>query len=277
MASASSSRTETSWPSASIELAIAEPTRPQPTIRTNIPAPLYICVALRIAPGGPSPRPPHAADPPHLRAGRPRACPPRRRRGGEDHLAGRLLDHVAGGLPTKRSRTRPRPPRIAPPRTRDGLLGGEHDRLHAAAARLGHDRLAHGAAAHHRRGHLHPSYSSPTSLARASTRFASLHPLLRHARVDRQRHRDLEHVERLEHRSALALVGVLGGQAARRADDVVVELLAEDRHEDAPVLVSGGLRERLGGIVKRWRRRLALAAAVDHVEHHPRRASRSRR
>ena len=36
MASGSSSRTETSLPSASIEWAIADPTRPQPTIRTNI-------------------------------------------------------------------------------------------------------------------------------------------------------------------------------------------------------------------------------------------------
>ena len=41
MASGSSSRTETSFPSASIEWAIAEPTRPQPTIRTNIRFALY--------------------------------------------------------------------------------------------------------------------------------------------------------------------------------------------------------------------------------------------
>ena len=49
IASASSSSTETSWPSSSIELAMADPTRPQPTIRTNILIPQYIWL-------GPMPR-----------------------------------------------------------------------------------------------------------------------------------------------------------------------------------------------------------------------------
>ena len=47
MASASSSSTETSCPSSIMELAIAEPTRPQPTIRTNISIPQYIREAAK--------------------------------------------------------------------------------------------------------------------------------------------------------------------------------------------------------------------------------------
>ena len=57
MASGSSSSTDTSWPSASIDLAIAEPTRPQPTIRTNMSAALYKRAPARARPPsrGPSP------------------------------------------------------------------------------------------------------------------------------------------------------------------------------------------------------------------------------
>ena len=95
-----------------------------------------------------------------------------------------------------------------------------------------------------------PSYSSPTSLAREHA-LGLLHALVGHARVDRQRHRDLEHVERLEHGAALALVGVLGGEPARGADDVVVELLPEDGHEDAAVLDPGPSWSASAGIVKR--------------------------
>ena len=86
-----------------------------------------------------------------------------------------------------------------------------------------------------------PAYSSPTSLARASTRFALLHALFGHPGVDRQRHRDLEHVQRLEHGAALVLVGLSGGKPAGGADDVVIESLAEDGHEDAAVLRRGSL------------------------------------
>src|SRR6476646_4447545 len=95
--SGSSSRQETSWPSFSIVRATEEPTRPQPTIRMNM---------KRILDGG---------------------CA--LRRGGEQHLAGRFLQHVLG-------------------RRADLFrLGGADPAEHAAAADLGrrlaadHDRF----------------------------------------------------------------------------------------------------------------------------------------
>ena len=52
MASGSSSSTETVWPWASIALATADPTRPQPTIRTNMSAALYSGATGSGAPAG---------------------------------------------------------------------------------------------------------------------------------------------------------------------------------------------------------------------------------
>src|SRR5690242_13366983 len=55
---------------------------------------------------------------------------------------------------------------------------------------------------------------------------------LRHRRVERLRHRHLEHPERLDHRPALAgVVVLLGRQAPCGLHDVIVERGAGDRHE----------------------------------------------
>src|SRR5215210_9003903 len=107
MASASSSSTETSWPSSIMELAIAEPTRPQPTIRTNISIPQYIREGAKQ----------------RLRQDAlPRALLPRRG-GGEDHLAGCLLDHVAGGVPHEAVAHAPAASEDRPAAQPAGLLG----------------------------------------------------------------------------------------------------------------------------------------------------------
>ena len=191
-----------------------------------------------------------------------------RRRRGEDHLAGRLLDHVAGGLARRsgrapgrgrrgsRRRARGWAPR-RPARSPRRRAGAPRTRSPGPTVRPRTIAVATST----------PSYSSPTSLARASTRLASCDPLVRHARVDRQRHRDLEHVERLEHRAALALLGVLGRQPAggarrcrRRASS------PNTGTRMLPYSASLALLERLG------RDREALASAAC-----PGRAGRPRR
>ena len=63
-------------------------------------------------------------------------------RRGQDHAARRLVDHVAGRLPHARvvqARLAAEPQAAAHARR---LLGGQHDRLDAAALGLAHDRLA---------------------------------------------------------------------------------------------------------------------------------------
>ena len=147
-----------------------------------------------------------------------RSRPPRpRRRRGEDHAAGSLLDHVTGRLPhgavarpaaaaqqapaahrawaPRRPARSPRRRAGAPPRRSPGRSCARAPIAVATST---------------------PSYSSPTSFARASACLRLDDLLLRHARVERQRHRDLDHVDRLDHRAALALLGLLGRQPARR-------------------------------------------------------------
>ena len=211
MASGFSSSTETSLPSASIDLAIDEPTRPQPTISTNMEP----TIALRpLAQAGGS-SPPSSG----LRG---LGVGGRRR---EDHLAGRLLDHVAGGLARRTGRwCAGSPPRIAPPRMRLGASAAST--IASTPRRLASATIA--APAVRPRtiavATSTPSYSSPTSFARGQRPARPSRPCSGgHARVDRQRHRHLEHVERLEHRAALALLGLLRGQPAGGAHDVVVQ------------------------------------------------------
>ena len=110
---------------------------------------------------------------------------------GDDHLAGRLLDHGRVVSPTKRSRTRPRPPRMAPPRMRVGSSAART--MASAPARLGHDRLAHRAPTHHRGGHLRLPSLLPHLLCPGEHAFRDADPVLGHPRVDRRGHRDLEH------------------------------------------------------------------------------------
>ena len=107
-------------------------------------------------------------------------------------------------------------------------------------------------------------------------RLGRLQPLLRRRRVERHRQRQVEHVDHLELRAP--------PRPARRpasasrpggADDVVVELGPEHRHEDVAVL---GLAHLLAQRLLRHRdplrqRRPLDEPAVDHVgdqaEHHP--------
>ena len=120
------------------------------------------------------------------------------------------------------------------------LLGGEHDRLDAAALGLVHDRLAGAAGAHDRRGDLDALVLLADRLGALQRRAGALELLVGHARVERQRHRHLEDPQRLDHRAALAVVVVLlGGEPAGGLHDVVVERRAEDRHEDRAVLGLG--------------------------------------
>ena len=113
-----------------------------------------------------------------------------------------------------------------------------------------------------------PSYSSPTALARASALRAGLELLLADARVERQRHRDLEHPERLDHRAALAGVLVLlAGEPPRGLHDVVVERGPEHGHEDrAELRLDLAPGERLGGDADPLEDRLALDGPVADIE-----------
>ena len=147
-----------------------------------------------------------------------------RRRRGEDHPARRLLDHVARRLPDEAVRGPPRPPSA---RRRGSRVGSSAASTIASTPRRRasvDDRLARPCArAPSRSPPPRPrTPRRPPSRARARAwRPSTL--LVRHARVERQRHRDLDHVERLDHRAALALLGLLGREPAGGADDVVVE------------------------------------------------------
>src|SRR5204862_3426107 len=89
--------------------------------------------------------------------------------------------------------------------------------------------------------------------------------LLGNAGIQRQRHRYLNHVDRLDYRAALALLRVLGGKPAGRPDDVVVHLLTEDRDEDRAVLNLGNIAQRLRRNLIALGKRLALDPAIDDV------------
>src|SRR4051812_12441545 len=183
MASGSSSRTDTSLPSTSICFAIADPTRPQPTISTNT-GPLYI----EKGPESPMPRPrargreyagirratgrawgwtrdesmqsigdsrgrrqawPDAAETGVVEGARlwldplAHAVVPRRRRR-EQHLAGGLLHHVAGGLPHELVAGLAVPAEQGSAPDPGGLLGGQDDRLPPPPLGLRDDRGAGG-------------------------------------------------------------------------------------------------------------------------------------
>ena len=119
-----------------------------------------------------------------------------------------------------------------------------------------------------------PWYSSPTALARAERLARALEVVVADARVERQRHRHLEHPQRLDHRAALALVGVLlRREPAGGLHDVVVERGPEHRHEDRAVLrlVRLAAVSARSGIVTRLRIGLPSARAVDDIERDPER------
>ena len=219
-----------------------EPTRPQPTISTNIRRTLHReALRLRTSVRGSS------------SARRPPLSP---RGGGEDHPAGRLLDHVARRSRPRTGRAAPtRPPSSAPPRVRVGSSAASTIASTPRRFASDDDRRAHRPRAHHRgRDHHALVLLADLLRARAAPRLAARDLLVRHARVERQRHRHLDHEQRLDHGAALALVALLGREPARGADDVVVELVAEHRHEDAAVLDLGARpASAAAGIVKRLR------------------------
>ena len=145
------------------DLAIADPTRPAPTIKTNIERELEVDMPAKASAGG---------------SARPDARPRRwssRRLASRHRAAGAvtitrhgLADHLLGGLPdevlqraaaTAEARAAPDP---------RGLLGAEHDRFHAAPARLLEDRLSRRRARIVAVATCTPEYSSPTAFARAN-------------------------------------------------------------------------------------------------------------
>src|SRR5204862_1714138 len=139
--SGSSSSTETSCPSASADLATAEPTRPAPTIITNMARRLDHAQARLSACG---------------RQFRPRlALPVALRRGGHDHPAWGLVDDVLRHVSDEVLEPSPPAPEARAAANPRRFLGAEHYRLHAAPARLVDDRDAGAAGAHRGRRPLH--------------------------------------------------------------------------------------------------------------------------
>src|SRR3954452_4415492 len=277
--SGSSSRTETSWPWASIARATVDPTRPAPTIKMNdIEADssgsavkpesrLTNASAANRRRGGAA----VALD--VLRVGLLALARLARRRRGEDHLARRLGDHVLRDLADEvvQRPAAPAEQRAAADLRR--LLGGEDDGLHAAALGLVDDRLPGAPRAHRRGRDLDALVLLPHRLRPRQRRPGALELLLGEGGVDRQRHRDLEDPQRLDRRAVVRLEGLgvlLGREAPGRLHDVVVERRAEDRHEDRAVLGVVALpAQRLLGHDDALEQRLALRAAVRDVERDP--------
>src|SRR3954466_9178621 len=243
--SGSSSRTETVWPARRADVATDDPTRPAPTTSTytaltlaSVAAPVA-CRRVRDATSagvsrhvvdirGVRGRMGHRQRVAHRHLGR-RGLgahgvdPGRaavavgavavRRRRGEDDAARRLVDDVARRLADERV-VQPllaaQPQATAHPRW---LLGGEHDRLHAAALGLVDDRLPRPARPHDGGRDLDALVLLPHRLRALERAAGPLELLLGHARVERQGHRHLEDPQRLDHGAALAVVVVLvGGQ-----------------------------------------------------------------
>src|SRR4051812_41681662 len=286
--SGSSSSTETVWPARRAAVATEDPTLPAPTTSTNTARTLTLRrlgrFGIRDAPGlaGRQPRQPHRIRRPRRRseagerAGPDVAGTAIARRRGEDDAAGGFVAHVARRLADEgvvepalaaEERAAAHPGR---------LLGREHDRLDPAALGLPDDALARPPRAHGRRGDL-DALVLLTHRLRARERLAGpLELLVADARVQRQRHRDLEHPHRLDDRAALPLVGVLlHREPPRRLHDVVVERGAEHGHEDRAVLRRGvpAARQRPLGDRDALEDRLALRHAVEDVkadaERHP--------
>ena len=126
-------------------------------------------------------------------------APPVGGRRGEDHPARRLGDHVAGDVAHVVLQRTAHPAEQRPAAHPRGLLGGEHDRLHPAAAGLAHDRLAGAASPHDRGGHLHALVLLPHQLGPRQRLAGALDLGVGERRVHRQRQRDLEHPDRLDH------------------------------------------------------------------------------
>src|SRR5919198_642029 len=119
------------------------------------------------------------------------------------------------------------------------LLGGEHDRLDAAALGLLDDRRTGAPRAHRRGGDLDAFVLLPHRLGPGERRAGALELGLGERGVDGQRHRHDEDPHRLDGGAGVLLQRVLvllGGQAPGGLHDVVVERAAEERNEDRAVL-----------------------------------------
>ena len=189
-------------------------------------------------------------------------------RRGEDHPTRSLGDDVARRLPHERVAQAALAAQQRAAAHAGRLLGGEHDRLDAPSPRLVHDRLAGAAGAHGRGRDLDVLVLLADGLRAGERGARALELGLRHARVDRQRHRDLEHPQRLDHRAALVeVLSLVGGQSPCGLHDVVVERSAEDRHEDRAVLDPRlAVGERALGDRHALEDRLARDQAIAEVE-----------
>src|SRR5215203_2220523 len=163
--SGSSSRQETSWPSRSIARATEEPTRPQPTIRTNMERILVSPALSRV------------------------------RRSREQDATGGFLQHVLGCGPDLLWLGGADPADHRPAADLGRRLTADHDRFRVAAARRLENPGAHLAGAQHLGGDLDVLVLLP-HLARPLQRPPRLLLLLpRQLRVQRQRQRHLDHVD----------------------------------------------------------------------------------
>src|SRR5215218_1401835 len=219
--SGSSSRTETVWPARRAAVATEDPTLPEPTTTTNTARTLAPRRLGRFGVGDPGRLVRRQARKAHgvgaagrlgearEAAGADLAGATVARRRGEDHAARGLVHDVAGVLahegvvePALAAQQR------AAAHAR-GLLGRQDDRLDPAALRLAHDALARPARPHGRGGDLDALVLLPHRLGAAQRLAGALEVLVGDARVERERHRDLEHPHRLDDGAALPLVRVL--------------------------------------------------------------------
>src|SRR5829696_8073420 len=173
--SGSSSRTDTVWPARRAAVATEEPTLPAPTTSTNTPLTLVPWGLGRVGGGDAGGLVRREARQAH-RIGAPRRCaalePARgahlrstvagRRR--QDHPAGRLGDHVAGGLADEGVVEPALAAEERPAAHAGRLLGREHDRLDPPPLGLAHDALPGPPRAHGRRGDLDPLILLPHRL-----------------------------------------------------------------------------------------------------------------
>ena len=259
--SGSSSRTETSCPEARAERATAEPTRPAPTMRTNM-----VRHVTRFARRCPPLRRPRAGLVRGRRLGR---------RGGQDDRDGGLGQHVLRRLPDEVVARPAAPAEQRPARIR---VGSSAPRMITSTPRRWASSTIARPALRARTVAVAtstPWYSSPTALARRSAARARSSCASGSRGVDRQRHRDLEDPQGLDRRPLVRVevLVLLAGQPPRGLHDVVVERAAQDRDQDRPVLALPPVllaQQRALGHGDAAGQALALGGAVDDVEQHAR-------
>ena len=261
--SGSSSSTDTSCPAASADLASADPTRPAPTISTNMGRTGSSTGA-------------HASTIGHLGArARCRVAAGAVRITRQAALLDDVLGHVSDEVFQPARRVRRAARRRA---SRDGSSAAST--IASTPRRRASSTIASpGAPRAHGRGRdLDALYSSPTAFARASAGARALELRLGQARVERQRHRHAK-----IHTASIVACSIaassVGSPPTSRAAVWTMSsssVVADQRHEDRAVVASRSAARRaapLGHRHARARASLLLARAVDHVEgdpdHHP--------